>query len=328
MTFAGLEHAAGTSFRAATRRHHVLLVDDNALQLKLVQTHLRGAGYSVTAVNGPSGALDAARDCHPDAIISDVVMDELDGFALCSVFRAHPQFARVPILLVTSHINSADDRRIAIAAGAEDLIERSPMFEAELETLADMLNRADDEVEWRPDPSVDRMAKQVSHLLETSRAAEARYRTIFESASDAVAVLTPDGTVLEANHLWSEILQLPKERIQGRHIREFAAPGRGDDNVAKYRSVVKDAEGLVPLVPIARADGTIVYMEISNRVVTIGGETVVIAIGRDITSSLRARLDLMAAEQRYRTLIESIPDVVWSSTLDGRTTFISPNVAR
>jgi PAS domain-containing protein len=66
----------------------------------------------------------------------------------------------------------------------------------------------------------------MTRLLNQTRNAEERYRALFESASDAITILTTDGVVLEANPRWEAVLGISPQAMIGRHIREFAAPGR------------------------------------------------------------------------------------------------------
>ena len=326
----------GTLARAEARPHsvepaiprHILLVDDDALQLKLSRAYLADAGYRVSTATCASDALDVARRDAPDLILSDIVMGELDGFALCSVFRCDPAFDDTPILLMTASVDGDDARKMALATGAQALIERSAGFVRERETIAQVL-RGDDaghpHPTWRPEPYVSRLATQMSRLLARSREAEDRYRTLFDDASDAIALLTPEGRIVEANRQWEEILGVPRASLTGRHIREFAPQTDTASNVIGFDQSVsrgaKFASGILrgPL-------GRLIHMEFANKRVTIGGDPMVVSIGRDVTDSVEARHQLAASEENYRMLVENLPDVVWSASLGGKHLFFSPRV--
>ena len=165
----------------------------------------------------------------------------------------------------------------------------------------------------------------VTRLLNQARNAEERWRTLFENANDAVAVLSTEGVILEANRRWEEILKLPREAMVGRHIREFAADGSADENVGGFTGAVTQGGGRV-LATLVRTDGALVQMEFSDRVVELDGRPVVFTIGRDVTETVRAAQELKGAEEKYRSLIERIPDVIWSTDELGRVTFVTPNV--
>jgi len=127
-------------------------------------------------------------------------------------------------------------------------------------------------------------------------AARQRYAALVENANDAVAVLSAEGTILEVNRRWEETLLLPRERIVGRHIREFAPPGRESENARAYGESI-DAGGRRAAVEIARADGSILTMEFANAALDVGGERLVLAIGRDVTEQVRMRAQLAAADR-------------------------------
>ncbi|WP_394821874.1 response regulator transcription factor [Pendulispora albinea] len=97
----------------------ILLVDDDEALLEVLTMAFADAGHAVTtAIDGVDGLGAAARD-RPDAIVSDVNMPRLDGFALCRKLRA--QGDPVPILLLTSRDNEIDEA-LGLELGADDYI--------------------------------------------------------------------------------------------------------------------------------------------------------------------------------------------------------------
>jgi PAS domain S-box-containing protein len=315
---------------AAPSGKRVLIVDDDPVQLKLSAMLLAQAGFDVQTAAGAADALDLARQNRPDAIISDVVMGDLDGFTLCSLFRGDPALGSVPIILASAHFGEEEDRRLATLAGATTLVERTPMFHAEIAALRRVLDQAPlppaPTQPMLPEHYVRRMARQMSQLVTRSKAAELRYRTLFDNANEAISVLTPDGRILEVNHYWETLVQLPRNEIVGHHIAEFAAPGHEHSNVSQYLETVNAQERKAPIYPITRRDGSTVYVEISVTVVDIDGETAVFSIGRDVTDMLEARRSLEVSERKHRSLVEQIPDVVWVASPDGRVIYLSPQV--
>ena len=84
----------------ATRR--VLLVDDEAHILHVVALKLRAAGFDVhTASDGEEG-LQAARELHPDLIVTDYQMPFMTGLELAQQLRAETPLDRTPILMLTA----------------------------------------------------------------------------------------------------------------------------------------------------------------------------------------------------------------------------------
>jgi adenylate cyclase len=92
----------------------ILIVDDNATNVKVLQTRLAAEGYEiVTAADGEEG-LAAARQLTPDLILLDVMMPKIDGIEVCRRLRADPEFPFTPIILVTAMADSKD-----VVAGLE-----------------------------------------------------------------------------------------------------------------------------------------------------------------------------------------------------------------
>src|SRR5205823_1700947 len=122
---------------AGARSAHLrlLLVDDDAPQLKLCRLRLQEEGFVVETAANAEEALEKARSRRPDVIISDVVMGGLDGFGLCRRVREDPEMATVPVILLSAHFGDEKDRELAARVGASALVVRTPDFSAELQTL-------------------------------------------------------------------------------------------------------------------------------------------------------------------------------------------------
>ena len=137
------------------------------------------------------------------------------------------------------------------------------------------------------------LAKSVGRLT----ASEARYRALLDSATDAIAILTPEGVIREANHRWQNILGLSRAQLIGRQIRDFAVPGKDVEAVQEHDAMVAVRSGRRPPFEIARPDGSTVLMEFSDTTVEIGGERVVFTVGRDVTQQRFLEQQLRQSQQ-------------------------------
>jgi PAS domain S-box-containing protein len=113
----------------------LVIADDDPMQLKLAQFRLSRLGFAVEAFPDGAAALEAAERQAPDAIVSDVMMTNLDGFGLAMALRKDPRLSRVPLLLVTSSYVEPSDRALAKRAGANDLVVRTPELLEVIELL-------------------------------------------------------------------------------------------------------------------------------------------------------------------------------------------------
>jgi two-component system cell cycle sensor histidine kinase/response regulator CckA len=316
------------------QRRTVLLVDDDPMQLKLGCLRLTDAGFAVKAASGPAEGLRIVCDGGIDAIVSDVLMDELDGFAFCQRVRSQPALEAIPVLLVSAHFSGEADRQLAASAGASALVLRTPTFAAELAALRSVLGGEGPPAPFPSDTAllferhVRNSSRQISRLIGEARSARERYRALFESSPEPIAVLSTEGLLLEVNRGMQDLMQLPAEAMVGQHISEFAAPGTAEENVAAYRKMMEKGSGWTQAVPLRRQDGATLLVEFMTTLIEDEGERVVLAIGHDVTEKVHAAKALDAAEHKYRSMIERMPDVVWTASADGRTTFVTPNIER
>jgi adenylate cyclase len=107
----------------------ILVVDDTAQNRRLMEAVLSPLGYVVSsAASGPEALAMIAAD-PPDIVLLDVVMPEMDGYAVCRALRENPDTQMLPIIMLTS---SGDQDKVgAIDAGADDFIAR-PFDQSEL----------------------------------------------------------------------------------------------------------------------------------------------------------------------------------------------------
>jgi len=134
------------------RNRRLVIADDDPIQLKLAAFRLARLGFEVESVSDGASALAAIRRRPPDAVVSDVMMPELDGFGLAMALRQDPELRSVPLVLVTSSYIESSDRTLARRAGANDLVLRTPDLTALIDVLRDTLIEKPGDV---PTPSPD-----------------------------------------------------------------------------------------------------------------------------------------------------------------------------
>ena len=104
-----------------TKKHTVLIVEDDILINKLMEHLLIDEGYSVyTAFNGREG-LEIFYKIKPDLVLSDIIMPYLDGYQLCSRIKSSEEFRLTPIILLTSLADNESKIR-GSKAGADDFL--------------------------------------------------------------------------------------------------------------------------------------------------------------------------------------------------------------
>ena len=80
----------------------ILIVDDDVHVTSLLKKYLTSRNFEVITINQSSKTIHAANLMHPDLFILDLMMPPPDGFELCTILRADPNFAQTPILIITA----------------------------------------------------------------------------------------------------------------------------------------------------------------------------------------------------------------------------------
>ena len=93
----------------------ILIVEDNALNIKLFCDLLAAHGHQPQAVTDSRVALDAARQFEPDLVITDIQLPHVSGLDLIRMIRKDDHLAKVPIMAVTAYSAQGDEERIRAA---------------------------------------------------------------------------------------------------------------------------------------------------------------------------------------------------------------------
>jgi len=91
----------------------VLIVDDEADFLQLLEFNLLRQGFDVCRAANAIEALHKARCEAPDVIVLDLMLPDLDGFAVCEILRAQPSTSDLPIIILSALQEPAAHDRLA-----------------------------------------------------------------------------------------------------------------------------------------------------------------------------------------------------------------------
>jgi CheY-like chemotaxis protein len=93
-----------------SRKLKVLVVDDDPKAVELIAVYMQGLASTVLRAYGGREAIDVALRELPDVIVLDLMMPEVTGFDVVAALNQHPDTARIPILVVTAKMITAEDR--------------------------------------------------------------------------------------------------------------------------------------------------------------------------------------------------------------------------
>ncbi len=282
-------------------RPRIVLADDNA-DMRTYVTRLLRSQFDVEAVSNGLQALQAVKERLPDLLVTDVMMPEMDGLQLLKAIKEDPATARLPIILLSAR--AGEDATIeGVRAGADDYLVK-PFSAREL------------------------LARVTTHI-KTARSryeAERRLYDLFMQAPAAVVILRgPTHRVELANPITLKMWGRTSEDVLNKPLLE-ALPelhGQGLDklldgvfatgrpfvgNELKFRL---DQKGNGELEDIYF---TFVYAPLRNATNVIEG---VMVFAYEVTDQVLARRKVEESEERFRTLADNIPNLVWMARPDG-----------
>jgi two-component system alkaline phosphatase synthesis response regulator PhoP len=106
---------------SSSKKKKILVVDDEALTTELAKVFLEKYGFSVIIAEDGEAAISVANSEYPDLILLDVMLPELDGFAVCKKLKESEKFKNTPILMFTAKGLSSDIEE-GEAVGADEYI--------------------------------------------------------------------------------------------------------------------------------------------------------------------------------------------------------------
>ncbi len=165
------------------------------------------------------------------------------------------------------------------------------------------------------------------------RESEKRFRDLFLASPDAVMLIDPsdpeiDWPIVDCNEIACQMNGYTRDELIGKSINILNIDRETPRRRAAYLERIKRA-GVLHLESFHRhRDGHIYPIEISTSVVISEGRELVLGIDRDITERKQTENALRESETRFRTLVEQVPAVTYTASIDeiSTTLYISPQI--
>jgi PAS domain S-box-containing protein len=177
-----------------------------------------------------------------------------------------------------------------------------------------------------------RLQDQTGTLLQRLQriaALEESYRELFENANDMVFTCALNGRFTSLNGTGERLTGFSRREALGMKIGDLIVP----EHAARAEQML--AEGARPVggetveLEILSRQGQRVPLEIRMRPILADGAAAGLqGIARDVAERQRAEQALRLSEQRYRTLVDNIPEVIWTADAEGQLVFVTGNTDR
>lgn len=163
------------------------------------------------------------------------------------------------------------------------------------------------------------------HLMES----EESYRSVFDSASEAIYIQDTNGVFLDVNLAALKLYGYSKSEIVGSTPQKLSAPGR-NDMAAAVKGLQEAFEGKTQMFEFwgISKDGRVFPKEVILNKGKYFGKDVVIAMARDISERKNAEAVLIESEEKYRTLAEQVPVGIYRTSESGIFYYANPALAQ
>lgn len=142
----------------------ILVVDDQPDNFDIIETLLADQNYHLYYAASGRDTFELLQTLRPDLILLDVMMPEIDGLQVCRKIKADPNYASIPIVMVTA-LSAKEDLAHCLQSGADDFISK-PIHKIELEARVHSMLRIKQQYDEIHDLS--QMQAETISILETS----------------------------------------------------------------------------------------------------------------------------------------------------------------
>jgi PAS domain S-box-containing protein len=278
---------------------NLLFLEDNEDVVLRMVHELECSGFTVCSLRTDTEAgFLAALEPPPDLILANYSLQTIDPFRALDLL----QKCNLKItLIVVSNVIEDSIVDSCIWGGAADFIHK------------DRLGRLGIAVT---------QALECQSLQDNNRHINTRYRLLFEHARDiCLFVRFRDGQILEANQAAVAAYGFSRQELLGLTIWDLRAP-QTHSQIATQMVRAND-NGILFKTIHRRKDGSEFPVEVSSIGTEIDGDRVNISTIRDISERARVEAALSESEERYRKLVELLPDALYVQ-IGGKFAFINP----
>jgi PAS domain S-box-containing protein len=271
----------------------ILIVGNDALLLKVMQSVLESAGYETLVALSGREALQLVQMHQPDLVLLDVVLTDMDGFEVCRSIKADAGMTGTYVILLSGMRSDCDSQADWLDIGADGFITR-PIANRELLARVQSILRS----------------KATEQAL---RESEDKFKYFFEHSNVGKSITLPSGEI-QVNQAFCNMLGYSQEELQRKKWqditpnddfkvtqREINALSSGEKETSRFRK------------RYIKKDGSIVWVDLNTslRWDKDGKPLYFITTVIDITERVQAEKALRESEESYRQLFEAESDAIF-----------------
>lgn len=316
----------------------ILIAFEREAELSALDQLLSSRGHRVIKSANGLAALDAARREPPHAIVSDIVLPRMDGFALCRKWKQDERLQSIPFLFYTRRHDDPKYERFALELGAERFLARSVSPDSLITALDELLSQAPKNGGTTPLPALDEASIQRAAALEKAQQKQAQAAQRAQQAQTRMSAQIEEleatnrrlaagearfRRVFEANPLPMWIADQATSGFIA--VNEAALALYGYDR-AEFLSLQSSAleapnveeSGAPALVTHCRKDGAVLKVAAASHEIEFDGRSAQLVSAYDLSERVAAERKLQDEAVAARALVEAAADGCWILDGDGR----------
>jgi len=295
----------------------ILHVDDNPDDLELIEFQLKrlSVDLDIHFAESAQEALSLLSETSFDCVLCDFQMPGSDGLEFLKTLRDRGD--DIPFIFLTGQGNEELAAR-ALRAGADDYYTKETTF-AHYDRLLNSIRRV---VEAKAERARKTEAERAL------RESEERYRNLVERAHDGI-VLIQDRIIRFANTSMAMMLGYTISEMVGSAFTKYVNEKEVSKLIDRYqRRIEGESVPSTYETVLQRRDSSLINVELNAGLITSGDRPADLVFVRDITERRKMEQALRESEERFRSLVENINEILFTTDMRGRVSYVSPVIER
>ena len=299
----------------------ILVVDDIPDNLHLLTRELTNHGYETRGVLTGEMAIMVAHSTNIDLILLDIMLPDMDGYAVCQILKADPATRDIPVIFVSA-LDDPFDKVKAFEVGGVDYLSKpvkiiEVMARINTQISLRQAHRKLQEFNLDLENLVQRRTQELAlanQALQTEievrqqieqdlRLSEARYRLIANHMGDLVCLHNSEGEFLYVSPSVQALLGYSPEELQGQHIQDLCHPDDLPCLQLHFQDSLQRADSISSAYRLRSQSGRYVWIETLAQAITddSGPITGIVTSSRDVTRRVKIERQL-----RYEALHDAL----------------------
>ncbi len=342
---------------------NILVVEDTKVILLYLTELLQDEGYTVFPVDSGELALKSLEKTNPDLILLDIIMSGINGLEVCRQIKANEKFSVVPVIFLSA-VTEIDERLEGLRLGAVDFITK-PFHREELivrvqthlklfqltntlkqqaaqintfnQQLLDFNNSLEEKVQLRTNElnekniQYGKLNNELQQAKDIAEYNELKYRTILETADDAIVLFDNDLRFVSVNNYFIKKIKKNNDEIINKSLFEIFPKTISTTIQSHVNEVITTKKGVIYDIELPASSCDLFYeIKFSPVFDKTGNVERIVIIARDISAAKRAERAIKESETKLhaaylyaRSLLEASLDPLVTIDADGKITDVN-----